>query len=234
MQRKKFISKSLLGFGGIVGLSSIIDACSKNEASGNGSGNNGACAVSPSETKGPFPIKTPAQLVLANIKSDRTGIALLMNITIQNKSNNCAPLSGVLVDVWHCDKDGNYSEYGGTQMQTTNYTNVHFLRGRQTTDSNGKVAFITIYPGWYPGRAPHIHVEVLTASGSSLLVTQMAFPENVSSQVYGSALYVGHGQADTSNTRDGIFSDSINNELATVTGNLVDGYTLSHTIVVNA
>jgi protocatechuate 3,4-dioxygenase beta subunit len=91
----------------------------------------------------------------------------------------------------------------------------------------------TCFPGWYPGRAPHVHVEVLTASGSSLLVTQIAFPENVSSAVYSSTSYASHGQADTSNTKDNVFSDSLANELATLTGNLTDGYTLSKTITVN-
>ena len=35
-----------------------------------------------------------------------------------------------------------------------------FLRGIQTTNANGEVVFTTIYPGWYQGRATHIHVEV--------------------------------------------------------------------------
>ncbi len=159
---------------------------------------------------------------------------MLINLTIENKNNNCAPLEGVLVDVWHCDKDGNYSEYGGTSMQQTNYTTVHFLRGRQTTNVKGEVSFISIFPGWYQGRAPHVHVEVLTSSGSSLLVTQIAFPENVSGEVYSSANYAAHGQADTLNTKDNVFSDSLADELATLTGNITDGYTLSKTITVSA
>ncbi len=169
-------------------------------------------------------------MVLENIKSDRTGIALLINITVENKNNNCSPLAGAIVDVWHCDKDGNYSEYGGTGMQQTDYTTVHFLRGRQTTDVNGNVSFISIYPGWYQGRAPHVHVEVLNSSGTSLLVTQIAFPEDISSKVYSSTSYASHGQSDTSNTNDNVFSDSLSSELATITGNLTDGYTLLKTI----
>ncbi|KAF2511924.1 dioxygenase family protein [Flavobacterium foetidum] len=235
MDRKKFIRNGILGIASIAGATKFLESCSKsdNDDESSNSGD-GICTVSPSETKGPFPIKTPSQLVLENIKSDRVGIALLINLTIENKNNNCEPLQGVLVDVWHCDKDGNYSEYGGTQMQQTDYTTVHFLRGRQTTDANGNVSFISIYPGWYQGRAPHVHVEVLTRSGNSLLVTQIAFPENISSTVYASTNYAAHGQADTSNARDSIFSDSLSEELATITGNLTDGYTLAKTITVNA
>lgn len=234
MDRKKFIRSGILGIASLATASKLLESCSKsdNDNSGSDTSADGSCSASPSETKGPFPIKTPSQLVLENIKSDRVGVALLINLVIENKNNNCSPLAGVLVDVWHCDKDGNYSEYGGTSMQQTDYTSVHFLRGRQTTDSKGEVSFLSIFPGWYQGRAPHIHVEVLSTSGSSLLVTQIAFPETVSSTVYSSTNYAGHGQADTSNTKDNVFSDSLADELATLTGNLTDGYTLSKTIIV--
>jgi len=236
MDRKKFIRNGILGIASLATASKFLESCSKsdNDETNTSNSGDGSCTVSPSETKGPFPIKTPSQLVLENIKSDRVGIALLINLKIENKNNNCEPLSGVLVDVWHCDKDGNYSEYGGTQMQQTDYTSVHFLRGRQTSNTNGEVSFISIYPGWYQGRAPHVHVEILSSTGTSLLVTQIAFPETISSQVYASTNYVAHGQADTANTKDNVFADSLSEELATITGNLTDGYTLTKTITVNA
>jgi protocatechuate 3,4-dioxygenase beta subunit len=236
MDRKKFIRNSILGIASLATATKILESCSKSDNDDNSSdiSADGNCTVSPSETKGPFPIKTPSQLVLENIKSDRIGVALLINLTIENQTKDCASLEGVLVDIWHCDKDGNYSEYGGTSMQQTDYTSVHFLRGRQTSDANGEVSFISIFPGWYQGRAPHIHVEVLNASGSSLLVTQIAFPENVTNEVYSSTNYASHGQADTSNTSDNVFADSLSDELATLTGNLTDGYTLSKTITVKA
>jgi protocatechuate 3,4-dioxygenase beta subunit len=234
MNRKKFIRNSILGIASIATVSKLLESCSKdNNKENSNDTTNDDCAISPTETKGPFPIKTPSQLALENIKSDRIGIPLLINLTIKNKNNNCSVLEGVIVDVWHCDKDGNYSEYGGTQMQQTDYTAVHFLRGRQTTNTKGLASFISIYPGWYSGRAPHIHIEVLSSSGTSLLITQVAFPENVSSQVYSSSNYSAHGQANTSNTSDNVFSDSLSSELATVTGNLTDGYTLTKTIVVS-
>ncbi|MWB95595.1 intradiol ring-cleavage dioxygenase [Flavobacterium sp. GA093] len=235
MDRKKFIRNSILGIASLATVTKVLESCSKNDTNDTtDESSDGTCSVSPSETKGPFPIKTPSQLVLENIKSDRVGIALLINLTIENKNNNCQPLAGALVDVWHCDKDGNYSEYGGTQMQQTDYTAVHFLRGRQTTNANGVASFVSIYPGWYQGRAPHIHVEILTSSGSSLLVTQIAFPENISSEVYASTNYAAHGQADTANTADNVFSDSLFKEIATLSGNLTDGYTLTKTIIVDA
>lgn len=213
--------------GAFVAVPVILESCEKVDPI-TGSGD---CEVSPSETKGPFPIKTPADLVRENIISDRSGIPLLIELTVVDSQNDCQALSGALVDIWHCDADGNYSEYGGTQMQTTNYTSQHFLRGRQTSDSNGKVAYLSIFPGWYPGRAPHIHLEVLSGQGNSLLVSQIAFPTDICNAVYDTTHY--HGTADTSNSRDNIFSDSLDgNMLDEITGNTTDGYTLKKTIVV--
>lgn len=227
MQRKDFLKKGLPGVLSIIGISAIIGHGDKE--------NNVAdddCIVSPRETKGPFPNKTPAQLVQSNITSDRTGIALLINLTIQNKNNDCKPLPGAIVDIWHCDKDGYYSEYGNHPMQRKDLTAEHFLRGRQIADEKGRVSFLSIYPGWYGGRAPHIHLELFNSKEKSLLVTQLAFPENISKTVYSSPLYINRGDADTSNTGDGIFRDSISDQLAAVTGNLKDGFTLMKTIVV--
>ncbi|SHI02813.1 Dioxygenase [Chryseolinea serpens] len=237
MDRKKFLTNGFLGLGAIAALPTAITSCSGDDkvdtaTPANGGGNNSSdCVISPTETVGPFPIRTPAQYVRASIFGDRTGIPLLMTLTIQDQSSDCSPLAGVLVDIWQCDKDGNYSQYGGNQLQTANYNNQNFLRGRQTTDANGQVSFISIFPGWYPGRAPHIHVEVLTTSGTSLLVTQIAFPISVYSAVYATNGY--NGAPDRSNAQDSIFSDSLSRNMAdSVTGNIVDGYTLFKTITV--
>jgi protocatechuate 3,4-dioxygenase beta subunit len=165
---------------------------------------------------------------------DRTGTKLTINITVQNKNSSCAGLANALVDIWHCDAQGNYSEYGGTNMQTTNYTSVHFLRGRQTSDSAGLVTFTSIYPGWYSGRAPHIHVHIYNSAGKSLLVTQIAFPEDISKIVYAQGVYASHGQADTTNASDNVFGDGVTYEMSEVSGNTADGFVLKHNIVVSA
>jgi len=231
MQRKEFLKK--------LGLSTVIvpliGACNDDDVTPESDTDSGECVVTPTETAGPFPTKDPSSLVLTDIKSDRTGTDLAIYITIQNKDNNCEPLAGAMVDIWHCDKDGYYSEYGGTGMQTTNFTAYHFLRGRQSTDNYGMVAFASIFPGWYPGRAPHIHVHIYDSSGKSLLVTQIAFPTDICDTVYTTATqHYTKGKQDTSNVSDNIFNNSLDQELAAVTGNLDDGYILTHTIVVDA
>jgi protocatechuate 3,4-dioxygenase beta subunit len=229
MQRKEFIKR--LGLGSLI--VPIIAACGNDDPVTNGT--TGSCTVSPAETEGPFPTKTPSDFVVVDIRSDRAGVEMVMNITIQNKNNSCAALAGAMVDVWHCDKDGYYSEYGGSGMQAVNLQSVHFLRGRQTTDNNGLVSFKTIFPGWYSGRAPHIHVHVYDASGKSLLVTQIAFPTDVCNTVYTTATqYYTKGKQDTPNATDNVFSDSLANELGTVTGNIAEGFVLTDTIIVSA
>ena len=251
MERKDFLKR---GFGSLLGIAAItplVGGCSKETSveptsttstgtststgSTNGSSSTD-CSVSPTETEGPFPTKKPASFVRSDIRDDRTGLAFTINITIKNTNASCAALAGALVDIWHCDKDGYYSEYGGSGMQSVNFQSVDFLRGRQTTDSNGLVTFTSIFPGWYSGRAPHVHVHIYNSSGKSLLVTQIAFPYDISNTVYTTGQSYGYtkGAQDTKNEKDNVFSDSVATELATVSGSLSGGYTLTHTIVVSA
>lgn len=252
MERKEFLKRgfgSLLGIAAVAPLvgscsSSTIDPASTTTMSSSTSTSTGStngssssnCSVTPTETEGPFPTKVPANFVRKDITDGRTGVAFTMNITIKNANNSCAALSGALVDVWHCDKDGYYSEYGGTGMQSVNFTTVDFLRGRQTTDSNGLVSFTSIFPGWYSGRAPHVHVHIYNSAGKSLLVTQIAFPYDITTIVYTTAQSYGYtkGVQDTKNESDNVFSDGFTTELATVSGSISGGYTLTHTIVVSA
>ncbi|HEV7347287.1 MAG TPA: intradiol ring-cleavage dioxygenase [Telluribacter sp.] len=186
------------------------------------------CAVVPSETVGPFPTKSPASFVRSDITDGRNGYKMTAKITIGNTNNGCAALPGAIVDIWHCDATGNYSEYGGGGIQSTNLQAVHFLRGRQVTDGHGLVTFTTIFPGWYPGRSTHIHVHIFNANGTSLKVTQIAFPEGAGTAV---ALVNGYSKGlkgYTTNARDNVFTnDGGVNQIATVSGNTTDGFELS-------
>ena len=241
--RKKFLKQFLVG---AATVPAILAACRKENASdtldGGSSGGSGSCTVAPTETAGPFPTVTPSSLVRSDIRDDRTGVAMSVKITVQNVNNSCTPLAGAIVDIWHCDKDGYYSEYGGSGMQSVNYTGVHFLRGRQVTDANGVVNFQTIFPGWYNGRTTHIHVHIYNASGNSLKITQIAFPEGSSSAVVtvNSSAGVTYGYTKglsgyTYNASDNIFSDDrAGVQIAAITGSLAAGYALTHTINVGA
>jgi protocatechuate 3,4-dioxygenase beta subunit len=187
----------------------------------------GACAVSPSETIGPFP--SLADFVRSDIREGRPGTPVTLNITVVNANSGCSAVAGAVVDVWQTDAAGHYSQYAQGGYDGRGDT---FLRGLQTTDAGGRATFTTVYPGWYAGRATHIHVEV-TVNGRSVKVTQIAFPENVNAEVYASGVYASRGPNPTSNARDGIFSDSLASELATVSGSPANGYTAAFTVGVS-
>jgi hypothetical protein len=108
-------------------------------------------------------------------------------------------------------------------------TGTTFLRGLQPTDQAGKASFTTIYPGFYPGRVTHIHVEVHVA-GKSVKVTQMAFPDAISAKVYTTPLYAAKGQNNVNNGNDGVFADGVEHELAELHGSTSQGFTASLTL----
>lgn len=227
MDRKEFLRKGVLGIGGIIAVPSLLTSCGP--PPGKAWDGTGTCPVSPEETDGPFPSHSPAELVKQNIVGDRVGIPLTVTLTIKKQSNNCEPYPGVVVDIWQCDADGNYSEYGGSGIQQKDYKQEHFLRGRQTTNENGQVSYQSIFPGWYQNRATHIHVEISDASGKTLLITQIAFPKETCDKVYATERY--HGPAATTNEQDDIFNDSLAGNMAdNLTGDLTSGFVLNKTI----
>jgi len=182
-----------------------------------------ACAVTPAETLGPYPSLT--DLFRSDIREGKTGTLLTLTLRVVNVNSACAAVANANVEIWHVDAGGNYSQYGTQTTQT-------FLRGIQTTNANGEVRFTTIYPGWYQGRATHIHVEV-TVNGTSVKVTQIAFPEAVNDAVHGSGIYASRGTNPISNTADGIFADSLSSELTTTTSDPANGYAATFQIGVS-
>ena len=150
-------------------------------------GPSSTCAVAPAETAGPFPSLT--NLIRSDIREGKSGVPVTLTLTVVNVNNGCSAVANAVVDIWQCDAEGHYSEYSQPGYNGTAET---FLRGIQTTDANGRVTFTTVYPGWYAGRATHIHAEV-TVSGRSVKVTQIAFPEGTTATVYASGVYAAKG-----------------------------------------
>ena len=119
-----------------------------------------SCVVVPELTEGPYYVNE--NLDRSDIRIDTSdgstseGAVLTLDwVVSQVDGNACIPLEGVLVDVWHCDAAGNYSDVGSEQGHD-------YLRGYQHTDASGKARIVTIYPGWYQGRAVHIHFKIRT------------------------------------------------------------------------
>ncbi|MEO7211978.1 MAG: intradiol ring-cleavage dioxygenase [Mucilaginibacter sp.] len=243
MERMNFLKSLLVGS---VSSSVLLQACKKDAdvtaattstsgtTTGTTTGTSGSCSVIQTETEGPYPTKAPASYVRSDITDGRSGYKMTVSIAITNNNDNCNAVANALVDIWHCDAEGNYSEYGGSGSQSTNYQSVHFLRGRQTTNSAGVVTFTSIFPGWYTGRATHIHVHIYNASGTSLKVTQIAFPEGTGTAVVAVGGYKKGFSGYTYNASDNVFSDGTSLEMATVTGNTTDGFALSIVMAVPA
>jgi uncharacterized protein (TIGR03437 family) len=204
-----------------------------------------ACVSSaPAMTEGPYWVDE--KLFRSDIRTDpatgvaRAGVPLNLTIAVQNAAaGGCAPLAGALVDIWHCDAIGIYSDEsaynpgGGTGTVVT--TGQKFLRGYQVTDDSGQVKFLTIYPGWYSGRTIHIHVRVRTYSGTTVLdnfVTQLFFDDAISDTVLSQATYKRTTSRDTRNSNDMIYSANASGMILALTQNAT-GYDGAITVGVN-
>jgi protocatechuate 3,4-dioxygenase beta subunit len=185
-------------------------------------GNNAACAITPTETEGPFPSVT--SLFRSDIREGKPGTTLTLTIKVVNVNSSCAGVANANVEIWHVDAAGNYSEYGSQSAQT-------YLRGIQTTNASGEATFTTIYPGWYAGRATHIHVEV-KINGTPVKVTQMAFPDAVNATVHTTGVYASRGTNPIANAADGILSDSLSSELVTPSGSASSGYAATFQVAI--
>jgi protocatechuate 3,4-dioxygenase beta subunit len=164
-----------------------------------------ACVLTPEVTEGPYYLDLDK--VRSDITEGKEGTPLDLKITVVD-ATGCTPIKDAAIDVWHCDAVGVYSGFsqggggpGGAQAATDDQT---FLRGTQVTDSNGLGQFQTIYPGWYRGRAVHIHMKV-HVGGSVVHTGQLFFDDDLTNQVYGSAPYSSRGTPDVRNSADDIY-----------------------------
>ena len=204
----------------------------------------------PVETAGPYPADGSQAsnqdlnaLALAGIvRSDiRTslgtgntaeGIPCTVELTLVDTTNDCAPLANHALYLWHCDRDGAYSMY------SAGVVDEDYLRGVQESNSSGKLAFTTIFPACYAGRWPHIHFEVYPslaeASDASnvVLTSQLAFPEAICNTAYEVDGYEQsvRNLSDISLETDNVFSDGVDLQMAAVTGDVTNGYTVKLTI----
>lgn len=188
---------------------SSAGALASPSASASASGQAGAipsCIVRPELTEGPYYVDE--ELNRSDIRSDpasrdvREGAALGLAFAVSRiNGTSCTAFEGATVDVWHCDALGVYSDVQDPSGSTVGHK---FLRGYQVTDATGAAAFTTIYPGWYRGRAVHIHFKVRTDSGLEF-TSQLFLDDALTDTVHQRDPYAGQGQRDTRNADDSIF-----------------------------
>lgn len=162
----------------------------------------GTCTLLPEATAGPFPLDR--QLDRRDITEGYPGHPMRLGLRVVDR--DCAPVPGAVVEIWHTDASGDYSAFadgGGGKDEAGGTT---FLRGSQTADDEGIVEFHTIYPGWYRGRAVHIHVRV-HVDEAAVLTSQLYFDEAYTESVFARGVYAEFGSPDTSNEADTIAGD---------------------------
>ena len=204
-----------------------------------------SCTVSPEQTEGPFYFET--KLIRKDVTEGRPGTVLHLKLKIVD-GEACTPVQDAVVDIWSCDAGGEYSGYetvytasgrfeaqrGEPRDASKHPDDVRpqfhqepnnektFMRGAQVTDAGGEVEFRTIYPGWYPGRATHIHVKVYL-DNDEVFTSQMYFPEDVNEAVYGDEVYAEKEGRRTMNDEDRIFNQGGKSPLVELTP-VDDGY----------
>src|SRR6478672_10177882 len=159
------------------------------------------CVLTPQATEGPFYFDP--KLVRADIAEGKHGAPLTLTLQVVN-ANDCARLEHARVDIWHSDGLGLYSGFVG--QETGSAGGETFLRGTQFANVDGEVHFETIYPGWYPGRTPHIHFKVFT-DPASVATGQLYFPDTLSTRIYASIppYNARKAERDTDNNNDFVF-----------------------------
>jgi len=245
--RTRLSRRDLLGFAAkgaasVVVSQSLLLACAADAASatdtsssssGGTTGSTGStsgsttCVLTASLTEGPYFVDE--MLNRSNITTDPVtdtispGIPLLLTFNVSRLANSaCTPLTGAYLDVWHCDATGTYSDVSGSSRK--------FLRGYQITDANGVAAFTSIYPGWYSGRAVHIHFKLRLFAGSTKtyeFTSQFFFDDTLTDTVYTSSPYSARPNRDTRNANDGIYNSLSTTDKAGLTlqtSKTSDGY----------
>jgi len=151
------------------------------------------CLLQREVTEGPYYLDL--DLVRRNIRGNRSGTPLTLRFTVVNAAT-CRPIRNAAVEIWHADAAGAYS---GVQGVSGNW-----LRGIQRTNVSGLARFETIFPGWYRGRTPHIHLKVFV-SGDEVHTGQVFFRPAAYGAIYRQGVYASRGQADTDNSEDSIY-----------------------------
>jgi protocatechuate 3,4-dioxygenase beta subunit len=198
-----------------------------------------ACVVQPEQTEGPYFVDK--MLNRSDIRPDPVSgavkpgapLRVAFNVSRVAANGTCTPIAGAQVDLWQCDAAGVYS---GVQDPRFDTTGQHFLRGHQVTDARGTANFLTIYPGWYQGRAVHLHFKIRTtptAQRGYEFTSQLYFDEALNDRVFAGEPYSARTGQRTRNERDRIFANGGTQLMLPVTA-AANGYAGSFSVGLHA
>lgn len=197
------------------GVASVAFGARALDAFGADNADVATCVLTPEATEGPYWIDN--RLTRYDVREGRPGLPLVLQFTIVN-AKTCKPIRKADVEIWHADASGNYSGFdggssgggpGGPGGGSGPQTKTRYLRGHQRSDALGKASFLTVFPGWYRGRTPHIHMKVHVGSADRVVHTgQVFFNEAIQASVYRSGVYRSRGEADTSHAQDMIYAQA--------------------------
>jgi protocatechuate 3,4-dioxygenase beta subunit len=169
-----------------------------------------ACVARPQQTEGPFFVDE--RLTRSDVRSDPAtgrvspGAPLELALAVSMLANGtCTPVRGAVVEIWQCDATGRYSDVRDSAGSTAGQ---RFLRGNQVSDADGLVRFVTIVPGWYEGRAVHIHFAIDTLDGRTRtrrFTSQLYFDEAFLDRVHAQAPYAARGPRRLRNAGDYLY-----------------------------
>lgn len=171
------------------------------------------CIAIPEQTECPYFVD--AALERSDIRFDPAtsghtpGATLTLRFELSQiaPAGQCIVLPNAQFDIWHCDAVG---EYSGADEGRDSAAEQMFLRGYQRSGEDGVVQFTTIYPGWYPGRAVHIHLKIrVPAAGGRIdeFTSQLYFSDDLTDRVHAKAPYSAHRGQRLLNSRDMIFRE---------------------------
>ena len=170
---------------------------------------------------------------------------LPMQLCLQLIDESCAPLDGYTIEVWHCDVRGIYSGDTSESHDAERFAGAFcteddpqalkssYCRGQATTDAEGRVNFKTIFPGWYSGRTIHIHFAVSDADGTSRIISQWCYVDELAEEIYTTHdRYSGRGSQDTTlaSGTDGVFPSDYEPFVLNTRAN-ADGSMLSYGVI---
>jgi protocatechuate 3,4-dioxygenase beta subunit len=188
-------------------------------ATGNSATAAPSCVLTAALTEGPYFVDE--RLNRSDIRADpvtgiiSTGVPLALRFNVSRVANTaCTPLTGAYIDVWHCDAAGVYSDVSGSG------SGRRFLRGYQITNADGAAAFTTTYPGWYSGRAVHVHFKLRLFVGTTTsyeFTSQFFFDESLTDVVHATSPYNTRGTRNTRNTNDGIYGSLTSTQKSALT-----------------